>query len=102
MKVTVDGFVVEGTEEEVARLLRQLRNSNGSAPTDFDPAVLTPKQRIVFDVVLRHPNGVHTSTVAKETGLAASVVNSRLNYLVWAYPSLFSKPARGTFKFQGR
>ena len=98
MKVTVDGFEVEGTEDEILRLVKAIRqDQNGSDTLGFDSSVLTPKQREVFEVVAKHPNGIHVSLVAKEANIDVGVANSRLNYLCKNYPDIIHRTFRGTF-----
>lgn len=96
MKATLDGVTVEGTPEELATLIREYKREESA---QSDVAMLTPKQLEVYTALQRHPNGAHYTAIARETGLAEDVVNSRLNDLVRTHEGrIITRVCAGTFK----
>jgi hypothetical protein len=93
MIATVNGVHVEGTPTEIAELMRAMK-----APEGGDVAMLTPKQREVYDALARHPKGAHYVALAAEMGVPSDVVNSRLNALVGTYEgTIVKRLCSGTF-----
>lgn len=97
MKVTVlpDGSVEfevhDGDGQSALDLIRSLQGvredesvedksveDGGPVEVLLDPALLTPTQRTVYDVLAEHPTGCHASAVAQELNLEQSIVNARL------------------------
>jgi len=48
----------------------------------IDAAVISNCQRLVFEEILKYPEGVNDKDIAKNTGLSLSSVNGRRNELV--------------------
>lgn len=93
MHADVNGVHVEGTPNEIAELMRAMRSPEGG-----DVAMLTPKQREVYDALSRHPKGAHYVALAAEMGVPSEVVNSRLNALVGTYEGqIVRRVCAGTF-----
>ena len=93
MHATVNGVHVEGTPKEIAELIRAVKALEGG-----DVAMLTPKQREVYDALARHPNGAHYVALAAEMKVPADIVNSRLNALVGVYEGkIVKRVCSGTF-----
>jgi hypothetical protein len=93
MHATVNGVHVEGTPTEIAELMRAMK-----APEGGDVAMLTPKQREVYEALAHHPKGAHYTALAAEMGMPEDVVNSRLNALVGTYEGqIVKRICAGTF-----
>jgi len=91
---SVSGVTVEGTPSEIAELMRAMKNGGGP-----DVAMLTPKQREVYDALAKHPNGAHYTALAEEMGLDPNVVNTRLAALVTVYKqAIVARVCAGTYK----
>lgn len=95
MKATLDGVELDGTPTELAEFIRAY---NDESPQS-DVAMLTPKQRVVYDALARHGNGAHYVALADEiNGPTGAAVNAMLNDLVEKYNGkLVRRVCAGTF-----
>jgi hypothetical protein len=87
--VVIDGVTVEGSPAEVGELLAALRQTE-KAKHAADVDSLTPIERRTYDIICKHPTGIHYTNLAaalqrahpnQDGRIGASAANARCQSL---------------------
>lgn len=95
MRATIDGVELDGTPIELAEFIRSYQAE--SVPQDL--AMLTRKQRALYDALALHANGAHYLALADEMpGTTEAAVGAMLNDLVHKHEGkLIRRICAGTY-----